>query len=78
MTEQQANQESEKHQILVRNYFESNLRKDEYIVRYVNVIENPIDSNDFHVYVGFQRLNDRRIILDPLDLFLNAYSQINP
>ena len=28
MTEQQANQESEKHQILVRNYFESNLRKD--------------------------------------------------
>ena len=78
MTKQEAIQESEKYQKIVRTYFESNLRKDEYIVRYIDVIENPMDSNDFYAYVGFQRLNDRRIILDPLDLFLNAYSQINP
>lgn len=56
--------------------FTHKTRGEVYLIRYVDLIENPISSNEFHVYVGFQKIDDLRIILDPKDLFLNEFKQI--
>jgi hypothetical protein len=56
--------------------FTHNLRSGSYLVRYVDPIENPIHSNDFHVYVGFQKIGKERIILDPYKLFVEQHKLI--
>lgn len=77
MTEQEANQESEKYQTLVGKYFESNRRKDKYIVENIRAFENPFEANKFLVHVEFRRLDEQKAIIDSLNFFLNEYSQIN-
>ena len=77
MTEQEANSLTEQYKSIIGKYFLSIQRKDVYRVLYIHVIENITQPHDFDLFVGFNRSKERIIILDPLDLFLQFYTQID-
>jgi hypothetical protein len=65
----------DKEKDLKGTYFTNKIRGGKYLIYNVISFENPIDSNDFQVYIGFERVNGDQMLLDPLDLFFMAYKK---
>lgn len=47
-----------------------------YIVKYVEVIENPIHSDNFDVYIGTENTESKNILLDTLDVIASRFHQL--